>query len=133
MNKVEQAPKSDLRLILFKGKGVRQIFHNNEWFFSVIDVIKVLSGSSRPSQYWNDLKKQLADQEAFNELSANIGKLPMPSADGRMRVTDVANMKTVLRIIQSISTYKSAGHGDEWINKRLKTILYLSNHFNLAQ
>ncbi len=83
MNKVEQAPKSDLRLILFKGKGVRQIFHNNEWFFSVIDVIKVLSGSSRPSQYWNDLKKQLVNQEGFNELFGNIEKLPMPSEDGK--------------------------------------------------
>jgi DNA-damage-inducible protein D len=58
----EIVPRGDLRLILFKGREIRQVFHNNEWFFSVIDVIKVLSDSSRPSQYWAGLKTQLADQ-----------------------------------------------------------------------
>ncbi len=46
--KAELVSKGDIRLVLFKGKEIRQVFHNNEWFFSVIDVIKVLSGSSRP-------------------------------------------------------------------------------------
>jgi hypothetical protein len=52
------------------------------------------------------LKKQLIDQEGFSELSAHIGKLPMPSEDGKMRGTEVANMTTVLRIVQSIQSKK---------------------------
>jgi DNA-damage-inducible protein D len=51
-DKAELVPEGDIRLILFKGKEIRQVFHNNEWFFSVTDVIKILSGSSRPRQYW---------------------------------------------------------------------------------
>ncbi len=81
--KAELVPKGDLRLILFKGSEIRQIFHNDQWFFSIIDIIKVLSESKQPARYWNRLKKQLVDQEGFSELSAHIGKLPMPSEDGK--------------------------------------------------
>jgi DNA-damage-inducible protein D len=62
----ELIPAGDLRLILFKGRGIRQVFHNDEWFFSVIDVISVLSGSGRPRRYWNDLKTKLVDRKELS-------------------------------------------------------------------
>ncbi len=112
--KAELIPAGDIRLVMFKGKEIRQVFHDNEWLFSVIDIVKVLSDSSRPRKYWNDLKKRLVGQEGFNELSANIGKLPLPSSNGKMRETDVINTKAVLRIIQSIPS-KNAEPFKGWL------------------
>ena len=50
------------QIALFKGKKIRKIIHNNEWWFSVIDIIEILTGSDRPRKYWSDLKKKLADE-----------------------------------------------------------------------
>ncbi len=112
--KAELIPAGDIRLVMFKGKEIRQVFHNNEWLFSVIDIVKVLSDSSRPRKYWNDLKKRLVGQEGFNELSANIEKLPMPSADGKMRKAEVVNTEALFRIVQSIP-FKSAEQFKRWL------------------
>jgi hypothetical protein len=61
-------------LALFQGRRIRKTFHEGEWWFSVIDVIEVLVGDSRPRKYWNDLKKKLT-AEGYLEVSEKIGQL----------------------------------------------------------
>ena len=87
--------------------SIRRIWQDGRWFFSVIDLIGVLTDSARPRKYWNDLKKRLTDEEGFSELSAKIGQLKMLSADGKYYRTDAADRETVLRLIQSIPSPKA--------------------------
>lgn len=89
------------KLVVFQEKEIRRTWHNEEWWFSIIDVVAVLSGSNRPRKYWNDLKKKLAE-EGYSEVSDKIGQLKMTAPDGKMRATDAANTETMFRIIQSI-------------------------------
>jgi hypothetical protein len=93
---------------LFESKQIRSEWNEKEqkWYFSVIDVIEVLTGSPRPRKYWNALKTKLLE-EGYDELSQNLGQLKMQSADGKFYLTDVANSKTLLRIIQSIPSPKA--------------------------
>jgi hypothetical protein len=100
------AQDSNMKIDLFKGKEVRKVWHENEWWFSVVDVVEVLTDSPRPRKYWSDLKKRLTD-EGFTQLSAKIGQLKLLSPDGKMRDTDVATTETMLRIIQSIPSPKA--------------------------
>jgi DNA-damage-inducible protein D len=97
-------PDGELELVAFKKDSIRRVCHNDEWWYSIVDVVGALSGTERASKYWNDLKTKLTDKEGFFELSDEIGKLPMPSADGKNRPTEVATTETILRIIQSISS-----------------------------
>ena len=76
-----------------------------EWYFSIVDVVGVLTESERPRKYWSDLKKKL--QQEGCEVSEKIGHLKMLSADGKMRLTDVANTEQLLRIIQSVPSKKA--------------------------
>lgn len=87
--------------------SIRRIWQDGRWFFSVIDLIGVLTDSARPRKYWSDLKKRLTEEEGFNELSAKIGQLKMLSADGKYYRTDAADRETVLRLIQSIPSPKA--------------------------
>lgn len=64
------------KIALFKGKKIRKLFHNNEWWFSVIDVIEALTGTERPRKYWNDLKTKLI-KEGYREVSDKIGQLKL--------------------------------------------------------
>jgi hypothetical protein len=80
-----------------------------------------LSGCSRPSKYWSDLKKQLVDQEGFTELFANSEKLPMPSEDGKMRGTEVVNTVALLRIVQSVPS-KNAEPFKRWRDLKAKLV-----------
>ena len=93
---------------LFVNKKIRSEWNEQEqqWLFSIIDVIEVLTGSPRPRKYWNALKKKLLE-EGYDELSQNLGQLKMQSADGKFYLTDVANAKTLLRLIQSIPSPKA--------------------------
>ena len=59
----------------FRGKEVRKVLHDDEWFFSVVDVIEAVTESPRPRQYWTDLKRKLVDDEDFEQLYANIVQL----------------------------------------------------------
>jgi DNA-damage-inducible protein D len=95
-----------LKIDLFKGKEIRKVWHQNEWWFSVIDIIGVLTDSNRPRQYWSDLKKRLV-VEGLTQLSEKIVQLKMPANDGKLRDTDVATTETMLRIIQSIPSPKA--------------------------
>ncbi len=94
------------KIILFQEKAIRRVWHNEQWYFSVIDVIEVLTGSNRSRKYWNDLKKKLIT-EGYAELSENIGQLKMLSTDGKFYKTDVTNTQTMLRLIMSIPSPKA--------------------------
>jgi hypothetical protein len=97
--------KMEAKIAVFKGKKIRKVIHNNEWWFSVIDVIEVLTGTQRPRKYWNDLKKKIM-KEGYNELSDKIGQLKLISSDGKYYTTDCVNTETIFRLIQSIPSPK---------------------------
>ena len=71
-----------------------------EWYFSIVDVISALTGSADGRKYWNKLKQRLKDEG--NELVTNCHQLKLRAADGKMRKTDVASTEQLLRIIQSV-------------------------------
>ena len=102
----KQAEKDSTQIALFEQKTVRRAWHNEEWYFSVIDVIEVLTDSERPRKYWHDLKTKL-QAEGFHEVSEKIGQLKMLAKDGKLRETDAADTRTLLRIIQSVPSPKA--------------------------
>jgi DNA-damage-inducible protein D len=87
-------------LVAFKDKNIRRVWFNNEWWFSVVDIVGVLTQTDRARKYWSDLKTKLIE-EGF-EVSEKIGQLKLAAEDGKLRLTDCANTKNVFRIIQSI-------------------------------
>lgn len=95
------------KIKLFESKKIRTLWNEDEeeWYFSVIDVIAVLTESERPRKYWNDLKKKLTVEGS--ELSDKIGQFKLPASDGKMRETDILSTKNVLRLIQSIPSPKA--------------------------
>lgn len=134
----------------FEGEKIRKAWLDEQWFFSIIDVIKVLTDSPSPSKYWNQIKKK-----DFH-LSPILRKVKMPMADGKNYPTDCANTEGVFRIIMSVPSpkaeplklwlaqegkraideaenpelltdrqielYKAKGRTDEWIKNRLQSI-----------
>ena len=92
---------------LFQGQQVRYLWdeEKQQYFFSVVDVIQVLTDSPRPRKYWNDLKTRL--EAEGSELSANIGQLKLPSSDGKKYLTDVATTEQLFRLIQSVPSKKA--------------------------
>ena len=92
---------------LFEEKKVRTVWdeENEEWYFSIVDVVEVLTDTDRPRKYWNDLKKKLKLEGS--ELSEKIGQLKMKAPDGKMRLTDIANTDQLFRLIQSIPSPKA--------------------------
>jgi len=90
-------------IILFQDKHIRRKWSEDlqDWLFSVVDIVWVLSQSSRPRKYRSDLKIKLIE-EWYIELSEKIGQLKLESSDGKKYATDVADTETMLRIIQSI-------------------------------
>ncbi len=94
------------KIALFRNKQVRKVIYKNEWWFSVVDVIAVLTDSTNPQVYWRVLKKRLR-QEGSNETVTNCNGLKMPSPDGKLRTTDCANTETLFRLIQAIPSPKA--------------------------
>ena len=74
-------PDGELELVPFKGTEIRRVCHNDEWWYSVIDVVGALVETDRPSKYWTDLKTKVIEEEGFSELSDKIGKLRLTGAD----------------------------------------------------
>ncbi|MES2678137.1 MAG: Bro-N domain-containing protein [Pseudomonadota bacterium] len=137
-------------LIVFENKKIRRIWHKEEWYFSVVDVIEVLTESQSPRQYWGVLKAR------ENQLLTICLQLKLPSIDGKKYSTDCANTETLFRIIQSIPSpkaepfkrwlakvgyeriqeiedpelatkrtrelYKLKGYPEDWIEKRMRGI-----------
>jgi len=91
---------------LFESKQVRSIWDSEEekWYFSITDIIEVLTETDRPRKYWSDLKSKL--RKEGSELSEKIGQLKMAAEDGKMRVTDVADTEQLFRLIQTIPSPK---------------------------
>jgi len=94
-------------LKLFDDKKVRTLWDDDQekWYFSIVDVIEVLTDSPRARKYWNALKTKLLSEGS--ELSHFLGQLKMPSADGKMYLTDVADAEQLFRLIQSIPSPKA--------------------------
>jgi hypothetical protein len=92
---------------LFQDQKVRVLWDNEKekWYFSIIDVIEVLTESPRPRKYWNALKTKLKSEGS--ELSHKLGQLKMKANDGKMRQTDVADTEQLLRLIQSVPSPKA--------------------------
>jgi len=92
---------------LFEEKKVRTAWDETteEWYFSITDVIEVLTGTDRPRKYWNDLKKKL--QKEGSQLSEKIGQLKLLAADGKRYKSDVASTDELFRLIQSIPSPKA--------------------------
>lgn len=92
---------------IFEDRKVRTVWDDEQekWFFSVIDVIEVLTSTDRPRKYWNDLKAKL--RKEGSQLSDFIGQLKMPAEDGKLRMTDVADIEQLFRLIQSIPSPKA--------------------------
>lgn len=94
---------------LFEGNHIRSVWDNEkeEWFFSVIDIIGVLTESKNPRRYWSDLKRKMNDEEGAVQLYENIVQLKLESSDGKKYITDVSDMQGIFRIIQSVPSPKA--------------------------
>ncbi|WP_232840947.1 BRO family protein [Mycoplasma tauri] len=97
----------DNQIKIFEGNKIRSIWNNEkeEWYFSVVDVVAVLTESKDPQVYWRVLKKRLKDEG--NETVTNCNALKMKAADGKLRLTDVADMQGIFRILQSVPSPKA--------------------------
>jgi len=96
----------ETKIAIFKGKQVRKVIHSNEWWFSIIDVVEVLTDSVNPRDYWYKMKIRVKNEDG-TELSTNCRQLKLEAPDGKMRETDCANTETMFRIVQSIPSPKA--------------------------
>lgn len=94
------------KIALFKGKKIRKTLFQNEWWFSVVDVVQVLTDSVDPRDYWYKMKIRLKNEEEI-ELSTICRQLKLPSSDGKNYLTDCADTEGIFRIIQSIPSPKA--------------------------
>ena len=99
----------DNEVKLFEGNQIRSVWDNEkeEWYFSVVDVVGVLTESKNPRRYWSDLKRKMKDEEGAVQLYEKIVQLKMKSSDGKMYTTDAADIQGIFRIIQSIPSSKA--------------------------
>jgi hypothetical protein len=95
-----------MKISLFEQKEVRRVWYKEQWYFSVIDVVAILSESPNPRRYWSDLKRKLIS-EGYIQLYDKIVQLKLLSNDGKFYETDSANVEGIFRIIQSISSPKA--------------------------
>ena len=95
------------KIKVFENKKVRTAWNEEteDWFFSVIDVIEILTESENPRDYWKVLKHRLAKEGS--EVVTNCNQLKLPAADGKMRLTDVLDTKGILRLVQSVPSPKA--------------------------
>ena len=110
MNKKEDKKN----IAIFNGKTIRRKFINDKWFFSVVDIVGVLTDSGNPRKYWNKLSQRL--REEGSEVVTICHRLKLIAEDGKLRETDCANTETIFRIIQSIPS-KKAEPFKRWLAK----------------
>ena len=108
--------KKETAIKIFETKQVRSVWNEEDekWYFSIIDVIEILTETDRPRKYWSDLKSKLTLEGS--EVSEKIGQLKLASTDGKMRLTDVADAQQLLRIIQSVPSAKAEPF-KQWLAK----------------
>ncbi len=92
---------------LFEGKEIRSIWNSEkeDYYFSVVDVISVLTNANIPRNYWSDLKRKLKNEGS--QLHENIVQLKMIASDGKLRLADTLDTKGILRLIESVSSPKA--------------------------
>jgi hypothetical protein len=93
-------------LVVFEGAKIRRTWHDNQWFFSVVDIVGALTDSVDAKDYWYRLKKRESESSGI-ELSTICRQLKLPSSDGKKYETDCANTESMFRIIQSIPSPKA--------------------------
>ena len=93
------------QLVVFQDKKIRRVWHNEEWWFSVVDIVEVLTSSPNPRKYWSVLKTRLKSEGS--QLATNCSQLKMQSLDGKYYFTDVGNTEQILRLVQSIPSPKA--------------------------
>ena len=105
-------------LKLFEQQQVRSSYDEDseKWYFSIIDIIGILTESKNPRRYWSDLKIKLSDEEGFSQLYEKIVQLKLTASDGKKYNTDCADVETLLRIIQSVPS-KKAEPIKQWLAK----------------
>jgi DNA-damage-inducible protein D len=96
----------ETKIAIFKGRGIRKIIHNNEWWFSVVDVVEVLTDSVDSRDYWYRMKIRVKNEDEI-ELSTICRQLKLLSSDGKRYETDCANTEGIFRIVQSIPSPKA--------------------------
>jgi len=84
------------KIAVFRGGKIRKTIHKNEWWFSVVDVIEVLTDSTKPRDYWYAMKTRVKNEDGI-ELSTNCRQLKLQSSDGKYYQTDCANTEGMLR------------------------------------
>ena len=104
------------KIMLFEGKSIRHVWdeEKQKYWFSVVDIVSILTGSDNPRRYWSDLKRKL--QAEGSQLYENIVQLKIEAPDGKMRLTDVADTEQVLRLVQSVPS-KNAEPFKLWLAK----------------
>ena len=108
--------KPDKSIIIFEDVPVRRVWVESEekWYFAIVDVVEVLTGSPRPRKYWHALKTKLKAEGS--EVSHKMGQLKLKAKDGKIRLTDVADTEDTFRIIQSIPSPKAEPF-KQWLAK----------------
>ena len=106
LNFFKRIKMENSNLIPFEGKEIRKVWHNEQWYFSIIDVIEVLTDSPTPSKYWGKVKNRMKE-ETLKDLSPNWGKVKMQALDGKTYPTDCANTQGILRIVMSVPSPKA--------------------------
>ncbi len=95
---------NDKNLSIFESKKIRKVVYNDEWYFSIVDIVSILIGQEdfqKSRKYWNKLKERLTNEED-SEVVTNCHQLKMLAKDGKMRLTDCSNRETIFKLIQSI-------------------------------
>ncbi|MHB9097717.1 MAG: BRO-N domain-containing protein, partial [Syntrophales bacterium] len=116
VTKKEASRTDENKIVVFQEKTIRRIWQNNEWWFSVIDVVGVLSESDNPKRYWSDLKRKMVQESGMAQPYEKIVRLKLKAPDGKQRETDCANTKSLFRIIQSIPSPKAEPF-KQWLSK----------------
>jgi DNA-damage-inducible protein D len=93
------------KIIVFESKAIRRVWHQEEWWFSIVDVVSALTDSLDAGAYWRKLKQRLLEEGS--QVVTNCHGLKLEAPDGKMRETDCANTKGMFRIIQSIPSHKA--------------------------
>ncbi len=102
----QRPPDSQNKMIVFGAKQIRRIWHDEQWFFSIVDIIGALTDSDNPRNYWNMLKSREFKQSEL-QLSTLCVQLKLPSSDGKSYQTDCVDTEAAFRIIQSIPSPKA--------------------------
>lgn len=108
--------KNELKV--FENQKIRSSYDEEKelWYFSIIDIVAILTESKNPRRYWSDLKSKLSNEEGFSQLYEKIVQLKLLAPDGKNRETDCTDVETLLRIIQSIPS-KKAEPVKQWLAK----------------